>query len=394
MVSDVPLGAFLSGGIDSSTIVAMMAAASKTPIRTYSIGFDTGSSGAYYNELPFARQVSNLFKTEHKEILVRPNVVELLPKLLWHMDEPVADSAFITTYLVAEFASPDVKVILSGVGGDEIFGGYQRYLGDFYGRQYRKFPGWFRRGVLAPIMERLPKDRHSPLLNYLRLAAAFVKSSDLPLEDQYRAYVQVFSGETLEQLMVSGHVNGSEDALAAAFATANEDDGLQRMMHVDMLTQLPNDLLMLTDKMTMAASIECRVPLLNYELVELAAQMPSHLKIKNGTLKHVLKDALSDILPKKILNRRKRGFGAPMGAWLKRELAPLMAQVLSRESIENRGIFNWNFINRTIELHRTNRADHTDHLLSLINLEIWSRIYLDGRAPSDVTDELAIGLAQ
>ncbi len=393
MVSDVPLGAFLSGGIDSSSIVALMAAASDMPIKTYSIGFDTGPSGAYYNELPFARQVSDLFKTEHKEILVRPNVVELLPKLLWHMDEPVADSAFITTYLVAEFARQDVTVILSGVGGDEIFGGYRRYLGDYYGRQYRKLPGWFRRGVLAPIMERLPKDRHSPLLDYSRLAAAFVKTSDLSLEDQYRAYVQVFSGDALEQLMANGHADGSGDSLDDAFATAHGDDGLQRMMHVDMLTQLPNDLLMLTDKMTMAASIECRVPLLNYELVELAARMPSDLKIKNRTLKYVLKDALSDILPKEILHRRKRGFGAPMGAWLKRELAPMMAQVLSRESIENRGIFNWDFVNRTIELHRTNQADHTDHLLSLVNLEIWSRIYLDGRAPSDVTDELAIGLA-
>jgi len=127
--------------------------------------------------------------------------------------------------------------------------------------------------------------------------------------------------------------------------------------------------------------------------VEVAARIPSDLKIKNRTLKYVLKDALSDILPKEILHRRKRGFGAPMGAWLKRELAPMMAQVLSRESIEHRGIFNWDFVNRTIELHRTNQADHTDHLLSLVNLEIWSRIYLDGRAPSDVTDELAIGLA-
>ena len=182
MVSDVPLGAFLSGGIDSSSVVAMMAKNSSQPVRTYAIGFEAEGAGAMYNELQYARRVADLFGTDHKEIIVRPDVAALLPKLLWHMDEPVADSAFITTHLVAELARQDVKVILSGVGGDELFGGYRRYLGGYYDRWMALIPRGITQRLLVPLAKRLPSDRHSAVLNVMRYAKSFILSQGLDRE--------------------------------------------------------------------------------------------------------------------------------------------------------------------------------------------------------------------
>lgn len=388
MISDVPLGAFLSGGVDSSAVVAMMTKHSDQPIRTYSIGFDTGGAGAFYNELPYAREVSNLFGTEHREILVRPNVAELLPKLLWHMDEPIADSAFITTYLVSEFARRDVTVILSGVGGDELFGGYRRYLGDFYARRYHNLPAWLRRRVVAPLASLLPSDRHSPLMNLSRYARAFLESSELDFEDRYRSYVQVFGADALDRMLVAGR-RGEIDSFDQAFQVARGGDGLNRLMRMDLMTQMPNDLLMLTDRMSMATSLECRVPLLNHQLVELAAAIPEGTRIRKRKLKHVLKQALAGVLPARILNRPKRGFGAPMGAWIREELAPLTKFLLSRDSITRRGLFDWREVGDTMARHEARKADHTDHLLALLNFEVWARMYLDGRSPEDVGGEIA-----
>jgi asparagine synthase (glutamine-hydrolysing) len=387
MVSDVPLGAFLSGGIDSSTIVAFMAKHSDQPVKTYSIGFDKSSGGAYYNELPYAQRIAKLFHTDHKEIVVRPEVATLLPRLIWHMDEPIADAAFITTNLVAEFARQDVTVILSGVGGDELFGGYRRYLGEYYGQYYSKLPRWLRKRVLAPVAQRLPSDRHSPLFNFSRYARSFMLAHDLPLEERYRHYVQVFSPTQRDRLFSAIEVDGP-DCLTQAFARATSGDPLRRLLEVDLATQLLDDLLMLTDKMTMAASLECRVPLLDHELVELSARMPSRFKIHGRELKYILKKALSGLLPPDILHRRKRGFGAPMGAWLKRELSPLLKSVLSRDAVLRRGLFDWKTVEQTIALHEMNREDHTDHLLSLLNLEIWCRMFLDGQSPHDLSHQI------
>ncbi|MBL8369724.1 MAG: asparagine synthase (glutamine-hydrolyzing), partial [Candidatus Accumulibacter sp.] len=320
MVSDVPIGAFLSGGVDSSAVVGLMARHSEQPIRTYAIGFSGGEAEALYNELPYARQVAKLFATNHREIVVQPDVVALLPKLLWHMDEPLSDTAFITTYLVSAFAREDVKVILSGVGGDELFGGYRRYLGGHYARRYRRWPGWLRR-MASYAARRLPTDRHSGLLNNLRLAKGFMASAEMSSDERYRSYLQVLSRRHVSALLLEESAAGPSDSLARAFAAAGNEDELNRMFAVDAETQLPDDLLLLTDKMSMAVSLECRVPLLDHQLVELAAAMPAAIKVRDGRLKHLLKASLADLLPDEILNRKKRGFGTPMGAWLKRELA-------------------------------------------------------------------------
>jgi asparagine synthase (glutamine-hydrolysing) len=386
MVSDVPIGAFLSGGIDSSAIVAFMSAASDRPVKTYAIGFAGGGAESFYNELPYARRVATLFRTDHHEIIVRPDVVSLLPRLLWHMDEPIGDSAFVTTYLVSEFARREVTVILAGVGGDELFGGYRRYLGNHYQARFDRVPGWLRR-TAAAIGGRLPSDRHSPMLNAMRLAKGFLATADLAFEERYRSYVQVFSDDVADQLLRE-RVPERRDPLAEAFRAAPGDDDLNRMLAVDAQTQLPDDLLLLTDRMSMAVSLECRVPLLDQELVEIAARMPEAVKIRGGRLKHALKAALRDVLPEDILERKKRGFGAPMGAWIKGELAPLVRDLLSAEAIAARGLFRHREVAALIEAHEANRIDGTDRLLALINFEIWARMYLDGRTPDDVTDEL------
>ena len=387
MVSDVPLGAFLSGGIDSSSVVALMAKNSSQPVKTYSIGFEDSEGGQFYNELPYARRIAELFGTDHKEILVRPDVASLLPHLLWHMDEPMADAAFITTYLVAEFARRDVTVILSGVGGDELFGGYRRYLGEYYGEYYNRLPHWIRRHVLTPMAHLLPSDRHSPILNLSRYARSFMLSNELSFEERYRTYVQVFNQMQRSRLLQES--GGSDmDTLGTVLAGSKNSDALRRLMQVDLSTQLPDDLLLLTDKMTMAVSLECRVPILDQRLVELSARMPSRYKIQGRQLKHILKVAFKGILPSDILHRKKRGFGAPMGAWVKGALSPLLRCVLSKESIQRRGIFDSDEVERTIALHEANKEDHTDHLLALMNFEIWSRMYLDGRQPEDVAAQL------
>ncbi|MGH8850153.1 MAG: asparagine synthase (glutamine-hydrolyzing) [Casimicrobiaceae bacterium] len=386
MVSDVPIGAFLSGGVDSSGVVAFMAAHSERPVKTYAIGFDGGEAEAYYNELPYARQVAKLFGTEHHEILVRPDVAALLPQLLWQMDEPIADTAFITTYLVSQFARRDVTVILSGVGGDELFGGYRRYLGSHYQSYFDRLPPGLRRAASA-LGEKLPGDRHSPMLNVLRLAKGFLSAAGLPFDERYRSYVQVFPDDAATALR-RGPRSAERDALAMAFDAATSSDELNQMLAVDAQTQLPDDLLLLTDRMSMAVSLECRVPLLDHELVELAARMPQDVKIRGGRLKHALKAALKDILPADILERRKRGFGTPMGAWLKDDLAPLLRELLSSASIEARGWFRPAEVEALIAAHAANRLDGTDRLLALLNLEIWARMYLDGRAPADVAEEL------
>ena len=386
MVSDVPIGAFLSGGVDSSAVVGLMARHSEQPIRTYAIGFTGGEAEALYNELPYARRVAEMFSTRHREIVVRPDVVALLPKLLWHMDEPLSDTAFITTFLVSEFAREDVKVILSGVGGDELFGGYRRYLGGHYARRYHCWPRWFRRSA-SFAARRLPADRHSGLLNTLRLAKGFLASAEMTADERYRSYLQVLDRQGVADLLLDPPA-GASDSLSLAFAAAGNDDELNRMFAVDAETQLPDDLLLLTDKMSMAVSLECRVPLLDHQLVELAAAMPASIKVRDGRLKHLMKASLADLLPDDILNRKKRGFGTPMGAWLKRELAPLLKRLLAADVVQSRGLFRHAVVDRLVADHEANRIDGTDILLAMMNLEIWSRIFLDRRDPADVAAEL------
>jgi len=382
LVSDVPLGAFLSGGIDSSTIVAAMARLTGQPVKTYSIGY--GGDQSYYNELPYAKIVAQAFGTDHHEIIVQPEVSELLPKMMWHLDEPIADSACLTTYLVSRLARESVTVILSGVGGDELFGGYRRYLGDSLHRWYRLLPGAIRHSWLPALLRQVPQDRGSAWKDYARYAAAFAKTAQQDPAMRYMSYVTLFSPHAQADLLAEGarrSLNGNEAAAAALrryFARRTEDDSLNRIIYTDLKTSLPDDLLALTDRMSMAASVECRAPLVDYELVELASRMPSSLKVRGLTLKYLLKKAVAPWLPREVIERKKRGFGAPVGGWLRQDLKPLIHELLSETQVQRRGLFHWPAIQQLLTAHQEQRSDHTDHIFALIALETWCRIYLDG----------------
>ncbi|HWR17314.1 MAG TPA: asparagine synthase (glutamine-hydrolyzing) [Terriglobales bacterium] len=391
LISDVPLGAFLSGGIDSSAIVGAMAHIVSQPVKTYSIGF--GGEDSFYNELPYARIVANKYHTEHHEIIVKPDVAELLPKLIWHMDEPIADSAFVTTFLVSELARKSVTVILSGVGGDELFGGYRRYLGDNLHRYYRHVPRPLR-SAFRGLLNALPQDRHRNWTNNIRYASGFANAAEMDPASRYMSFITVFSPAMKHELLPSSRGSKrSSELLKQYFARVPGADPLDQNIYVDLKTSLADDLLALTDKMSMAASIECRAPFLDHELVELTARMPSNLKVRGFTMKYLLKKVVQPWVPDEILHRKKRGFGAPMGAWLKNSLESLVHDTLSADAIRSRGFFDPGVVQKTVDDHRQSRADHTDHLLSLITFELWCRIYLDGKVPSgagEIPSQLAM----
>jgi asparagine synthase (glutamine-hydrolysing) len=381
LVSDVPLGAFLSGGIDSSTIVAAMARLTGRPVKTYSIGYEGEFS--YYNELPFAKIVARTFGTDHHEIIVRPEISDLLPKLIWHLDEPIADSASLTTYLVSKLARESVTVILSGVGGDELFGGYRRYLGDSIHRWYKLLPGPVRTKLLPAFFQRIPQDRASTWKDYARYGAGFVKTAEQDPASRYLSYITLFSRDAQSELMraheQSDCNNAPTEALQRCFARCTDPDSLNRILYSDLKTSLPDDLLALTDRMSMAASVECRAPFVDYELIELASRIPSNGKVRGLTLKYLLKKAVEPWLPREVIKRKKRGFGAPVGSWLRRELQPLISELLSEEQILQRGLFHWPAVKKILRAHEEQRNDYTDHIFALIAFETWCRIYLDGQ---------------
>jgi asparagine synthase (glutamine-hydrolysing) len=391
MVSDVPIGAFLSGGIDSSAIVALMAGQSTLPVNTYSIGYGGSATSDYFNELEYAGQVARLFKTNHHEIVVAPDVARLLPKLLWHVEEPISDSAVATTYLVAELAAQSVKVILSGVGGDELFAGYRRYLGDHYQRRFRRLPGWVRQQVVQPLARALPSGRQNRAMDLARYARKFIQASELSWQAQYRLYIEILARDQVAGLIAGGASSGGthEDGFDRVLADERAEDVLLRLMRVDAQTQLPEDLLLLTDKITMATSIECRVPFLDDRLAELAAQAPADVKLGSGQLKRLLKQALRGVLPDEILDRSKRGFGAPMGEWFKRDLRPLRESLLSPVAVEARGFLSAPGVQAVLQAHDSSREDYSDLLLVLMNLEIWCRLFLDRQSVEDVAGDLA-----
>ena len=280
-----------------------------------------------------------------------------------------------------------VKVILSGVGGDELFAGYRRYLGDVYTERYRRIPSWLRNSVIRPLAAALPSSRSSRVMDLARYARKFVRASELPWAARYREFIEICDRDRLAGLLL--RTGADADGFDRSSAQERAEDSLLRLMRIDAQTQLPEDLLLLTDKVTMATSIECRVPFLDHRLAELAAQIPAQMKMRGGDLKHLLKKSLQGLLPDEILYRSKRGFGAPMGAWLKSELAPLRRVLLSREAIEARGLLSWPAVEQLMQLHDTAREDFSDALLVLMDLELWSRLFIDGRDARDLGGELA-----
>jgi asparagine synthase (glutamine-hydrolysing) len=369
MIADVPLGAFLSGGFDSSGIVHLMRDIASGPVNTYSIGFGKGFEA--YNELEAAGRFAQDYGTVHHEIVVTPDVADLMPRLVGSLDEPVADSSFLVTYLVAKLARESVAVILSGVGGDELFGGYRRYLNVTLARYMRFVPRPIRTGLLEPLLKRLPVDRNSRLLNLSRLARAYLSAADLPVTEQYGRYTLLFDEGFAREL--APRAAAVPDYYARIFAECDSDELLDRMMYFDLKMSLPEQLLMLTDKMTMAVSLEARVPYLDHRIVELAARLPASLKVKGMNLRYLQKQTFRGRLPSYVYEQRKKGFGAPVGVWLRNELRELVENLLGEPYLTAQGIFNPRAVATVVRAHYAQRADYTDQLLALMVFQLWYR---------------------
>ena len=375
LMADVPLGAFLSGGIDSSSIVGLMSRSSSTPVNTFSIGFSDGT----YNELPYARAVASLFKTNHRERQASPDLGEMFEQLIVHLDEPFADVSLFPTYTVSQLAREHVKVVLSGDGGDELFGGYDAYQAQALAAKL----GWMGDALmpaLAGVASALPPtEKKKGLVNKVKRfsAGAATAPSDL---GHYRWMVYL-SGRDKTRLYQSGlrEALGSNDVYAPvrdALGRFSQDDALNRQLYADLSLYLADDILVKVDRMSMATSLETRAPFLDGDLMELAFSMPGHLKIRHGERKWILKQAMKNVLPDTILNRKKEGFSIPMKNWLRRELQPLMRALLSRDRIARRGLFDPDAVEQMMNDHVDGRENHAHTLFPLMVFERWASEHL------------------
>jgi asparagine synthase (glutamine-hydrolysing) len=376
MISDVPLGAFLSGGVDSSTIVSYMNHVSNDPIITYTTGFSDKdiSEDVILSDLEYARVAAQTLNINYNEIILSPDVVNLLPKLVWHMDEPVADPAAITTYLICKAAKEKCTVMLSGVGGDEIFGGYPRYLGNLIAEKYQRIPGFIRKELIESWVKRIPTHSSTFIRNFKK----FLKSSDLPFEERYFGYLTYYSQSELKKLMrMDFNWKDIFEGHRKIFKEYSNNDNVQAMMNLDLKTFLPNLNLMYTDKMSSAVSVEVRVPFLDHRLIEKAAKIPSKFKIRNSKRKYILKKTIEKRLPHEIVWRKKAGFGAPIGAWLKGKAKEMMLDLLSEENIKKRGYFNYPYVKTIVDNHLNGKEYNANQLWQLMTLELWHREFID-----------------
>ncbi|MGQ0734897.1 MAG: asparagine synthase (glutamine-hydrolyzing) [Acidobacteriota bacterium] len=370
MVSDVPLGAFLSGGLDSSTMVHTMSEVTGSPVSTYSIGFQ--GSDAFNDEVSDAKHVAERYGTVHHEIIVEPDTASLIPRLVDHLDQPIADSSFVVTYLVSALARESVKVIISGVGGDELFGGYRRYLGPYLDGYYGVLPQVIRSGV-ASASAWLPVDRGSAAKNYLRLARSYAAGHGLPRYERYDRIVQLLAPAQVQE--VSPSLPSGESELCGwrrrCFNEIPSDDPVGQMLRLDFNTSLVDSLLLLTDKMSMAASLEVRVPFLDHELVEAVAAVPSSLKIARGRLRFIQKESMRGRLPRRVLRKSKRGFGCPVGSWFRTDLRGMLRDTLAPSKLRRLGVLDPGRVQAIILEHEEYREDRTDLLLALLTFQLW-----------------------
>ena len=380
LMADVPLGAFLSGGIDSSSIVGLMSLAVSQPVNTFSIGFSDGT----YNELPYAREVAGLFRTRHRERQASPDLADMFDQLVVHLDEPFADVSMFPTFSVSELAREHVKVVLSGDGGDELFGGYDAYQAQALAAKL----GWMGDALmpaLAGVASALPPTgKKKGLVNKVKRFSAGAATAPADL-GHYRWMVYLSARDKAR--LYSG---GLRDALASndvyapvrdALGRFSQDDVLNRQLYADLSLYLADDILVKVDRMSMATSLETRAPFLDADLMELAFSMPGHLKIRNGERKWILKRAMRDLLPDAILNRKKEGFSIPMKNWLRRELQPLMRELLSRERMQRRGLFDPEVVSQLVDDHVNGRENHAHTLFPLMVFERWASEHLPAPPP-------------
>jgi asparagine synthase (glutamine-hydrolysing) len=372
MIADVPLGAFLSGGLDSAAVVALMAQQSSQPVKTFAIGFDNEPS---FDETGYARQVAELFETEHHEFILKPDVIELVEELVWHHDQPFGDSSAIPTYLVSQQARGFVTVALTGDGGDELFAGYERFHAARLAATYARLPGATRRAIDG-VLRWMPES--TGYRGLVRRANRFVQAASLPLSERYLSWVRYVPGVWVEALMGEGQ----EQHVLAHYQAYFQDDPRQaaplaHLLDVNLRTYLLDDLLVKVDRCSMAVSLEARSPFLDHRLLEFANGISCQLKLRQATTKHILKQAMRGLLPDSIIDRKKHGFGVPLGAWFKGELAGYVQAVLLGERAVGRGIFDRAGLQAMVDSHQGGQADLGQALWTLLTFELWMQRYFD-----------------
>src|SRR5688572_16057210 len=378
MISEVPLGAFLSGGVDSSTVVALMAQESSQPVKTFSIGFEEQD----FSELKYAKRVADHVGAEYNEFIVRPNAMEILPTLVEHYGEPYADSSAIPTYYVSKETRRHVTVALNGDGGDESFAGYERYVAMRLARRYQQIPAAVRKPLIGfPLSfvsgSELKRSR-------ARDAKRFFEAANLPDVERYFRWSSTFTPNAKSELYsreFQNKLNGANaiDVIGHWFVTANAlgNGVVDSSMLVDQMTYLPNDLLVKVDIASMANSLEARSPFLDHNLIEFAASLPESLKIYGNETKSLLKKVASRLVPRDVIYRRKMGFGVPIGNWLRGDMKPFLKDILLSDKCRDRGILRADIVQRYISEHLDARCDHSSRLWSLLMLELWFERFCD-----------------
>ncbi|MFN2454893.1 MAG: asparagine synthase (glutamine-hydrolyzing) [Pyrinomonadaceae bacterium] len=376
LMSEVPLGAFLSGGIDSSAIVALMSEQSSAPVKTFSIGFEEQD----FSELHHARRVAEHLGAEHHEFIVRPDALEVLPTLVEHYGEPYADSSAIPTYYVSRETRKYVTVALNGDGGDECFAGYERYAAMRLAEKYHSLPRVLRTAFIEQAVELMPSSetRRSRTRDLKR----FLHAASLPKLERYMSWVSVFDEEAKAELYTDNFqretaARQSQDFLAPWFAKANGAGIVDASLLTDTMTYLPNDLLVKVDIASMAVSLEARSPFLDHRVIEFAASLPENLKLRGLTTKYLLKRVLKQLLPAENLKRRKMGFGVPIGHWLRDEMQGFVRGVLLSEKALKRGFMKPETIARLVEDHTRGTRDYAHQLWTLLMLELWFQRFID-----------------
>jgi len=370
MMADVPLGAMLSGGVDSSVIVGTMSQLMDRPVKTFSVGFDEPG----YSELPYARLIAEHFGTDHHELVVKgSDLSSYWPLLTWHRDEPVSEASDLGVYLVSKLARQYVKVVLSGEGGDELFAGYPKYVVDWMARYYHILPPSVRDQVITPLLHRLPYS-----MRKLQFAARALAQ---PAPERWMSWFGVFNKDLKDGLLsVSTKASIDSDSSRAFkrwLEKNHQRDDLSSMLYLDTKIWLPDNLLMKGDKMTMAASLEARMPLLDHELIEYAASIPSNIKIKPFRAKYLFKRAFADLLPEPILTRKKMGFNIPIDVWFREGQRNLIPRLLLSERARSRGILNDAFVGQLLRDHLEGRTNYRIQLFILASLELWFRVFID-----------------
>ena len=373
LMSDVPLGAFLSGGIDSSSIVALMSELMDAPVKTFSIGFEDQS----YNELKYARIVAEHFGTEHYEEIITPDAVKLVKKIIRYLDEPFADVSVFPTYLVSDLARKHVTVVLSGDGGDELFAGYDWYVASRLDNLYRKAPAVFRKAIAETIHKLPPSSQKKGFVNILQ---RFVEGSSLPVDGRHIRWQYFITDEGKKYLYTTNTNNEWSnlfDVINGYYLRDNANDRLSKEQYVDIKMYLPDDILVKVDRMSMANSLEARVPFLDHEFVEFSATIPADLKLHGLRTKYILKRAMSRLLPEEIIHRKKQGFSIPMKNWLRDELRNLMLEILSEKRLKENGYFNYEYVNKIMKQHLEGRRNNAHQLWALMVFELWYEMHID-----------------